>query len=255
MTTPLTAKPASVPRLDVDQVHEHLQRVDAVSVVRWAHETFGDGLIMTSSFGAQAAVMLHLATRVVPDIPVVLLDTGYLFPETYRFAEHLRERLNLNLHVYQPRITAARMKALYGRLWEDEGGGLDRYHQITKTEPMSRAIQDLNATAWLAGLRARQTDHRSSLRVVEQQDGVYKVHPILNWSTRDVHQYVKAHDLPYHPLYEKGYASIGDVHSTRPITAEDKHERATRFNGLRQECGLHVPSSQEEDASRMSSDL
>ncbi len=240
--------------LDLAKVNADLAHAQAADIVRWAAEQFGDGLIMTSSFGAQSAVMLHLVTQVVPDIPIVLIDTGYLFPETYQFIEQLTRRLRLNLKVYNPAITANRQEALFGRLWEDGVEGLTRYHQINKIEPMQRALRELNVTAWLAGLRGGQTDHRAKLRPVEIQDGRYKVHPILRWTTKDVHEYLKTHDLPYHPLYEKGYGSIGDTHSTRPITAGED-ERAGRFSGLKQECGLHLPTSAEEAASRDASGL
>lgn len=244
------------PRLDLDQVHAQLADADAAQVVRFAAQTFGpDRLMLSSSFGAQAAVMLHLVTRIVPDIAVVMIDTGYLFPETYRFAQQLSDRLNLNLKVYVPAMTAAHQEAIFGKQWEQGPDGLDRYHQINKIEPMQRAIEQLKPHAWLAGLRAEQTQHRASLRRIELSGDIYKVHPILSWTTRDVHEYLKQHDLPYHPLYEQGYASIGDVHSSRPITAKDPHERATRFGGVKQECGLHLPSTREEDESRASADL
>jgi len=235
-------------------VNDELDGAGALRIVEWAHETFGNRLVMTSSFGAQSALMLHLVTRVTPHIPVVLIDTGYLFPETYRFAIQLTERLNLNLKVYTPQVTTGWLEAVHGRLWEQGEEGLSKYHQIVKVEPMQRALDELNAEAWLAGLRRDQTDHRASLRPVEQQDGRYKVHPVLDWSTKDVHEYLKKHELPYHPLYEQGYASIGDTHSTQPITAE-QHERDGRFSGLRQECGLHLPDTSEENESRNSSNL
>lgn len=241
-------------RIDLDAVNAELHNADAERVVGWAHETFGNRLVMTSSFGAQSALMLHLVTRVVPHIPVILIDTGYLFPETYRFALALTERLNLNLKVYTPQVTTGWLEAVHGRLWEQGESGLEKYHQITKLEPMQRALRELKAEAWLAGLRREQTDHRAALRRLEQQDGRYKLHPVLDWTTRDVHEYMKRHDLPYHPLYEQGYASIGDVHSTRPIT-DLQHERDGRFRGLRQECGLHLPTTSEENESRNSSNL
>src|SRR5690606_23489534 len=108
--------------------------------------------------------------------------------------------------------------------------------------------------AWLAGLRKGQTEHRKHLRHVELQGDTYKVHPILTWTTKAVHEYLKRHDLPYHPLHEQGYASIGDWHSTRPVGAGED-ERAGRFGGLKQECGLHLPKSPEENASREASGL
>ena len=244
----------SVNELDLDMVNTRLANADAERVLQWAARTFSDRLVMTSSFGAQSAVMLHLANRIVPGIPVIFIDTGYLFPETYRFAEALTRRLELNLHVYRPRISGAWLEAVHGRLWEQGESGLARYHQIVKVEPMQRALKQLDAAAWVAGLRSEQTAHRAQLRRIERQDGRYKIHPILEWTTRNVHEYLKQHDLPYHPLYEKGYVSIGDVHSTAPI-GSDQHERAGRFGGLRQECGLHIPQSAEEGQSRDSSGL
>lgn len=240
--------------LDLAATNDRLEALAAPEVVTWASERFGDGLIMSSSFGAQAAVMLHLVTRVVPEIPVVWLDTGYLFPETYRFAAELTDRLGLNVKVFNPEITPARFEALHGKVWEEGGEGLDAYHRVFKVEPMQRALRELGATAWLAGLRKGQSESRAHLRPLALQDGIVKVHPILGWSTKQVHEYLKEHDLPYHPLVEQGYASIGDVHSTRPITAGED-ERAGRFGGLKQECGIHLPSSAEEAESRDASGL
>lgn len=250
--------PASSPRgLDLDGVNARLRDADASEIIGWAAERFGEGLVMTSSFGAQSAVLLHLATRVVPDIPVIFIDTGYLFPETYKFAQELTERLGLRLKVYGPAITAARMEAVHGRLWEQGDEGFRRYGQITKVEPLQRATRELGATAWLSGVRAEQTGHRQSLRVVEAVDaryGVTPVYPILRWTTRDVHAYLKQHGLSYHPLYERGYKSIGDTHSTRPIT-DGMDERSGRFGGLKQECGLHLPTTPAENESREASGL
>ncbi len=241
--------------LNLDDANAHLAAQDAAARVAWAAERFGAGLAMTSSFGAQSAVMLHLVTRVVPDVPVVWIDTGYLFPETYRFAEELRDRLDLNLKVFTAGITPARFEAVHGRAWEDtDHGGEAEYLRRFKVEPMQRAIRELGITCWLAGLRAEQTDHRATLRPVERQNGVYKVHPILNWTRKQVGDYLTRHGLPYHPLVEQGYASIGDTHSTRPVTA-DMDERDGRFTGLRQECGLHLPETPEENESRGSSGL
>ena len=241
--------------LDLRQANDALSDASAEEVVAWAARQFGDGLAMTSSFGIQSAVMLHLVTTVAPGTPVILLDTGYLFPETYAFVEEMRQRLNLNLKVYTPRMSAARMEAVHGRLWEGDAQQQALYAELTKLEPMRRAIEELGVTSWLAGLRSDQTDLRAGLDKVTLQAGTYKVHPILGWSARDVHEYLKQHDLPYHPLRDQNFASVGDVHSSRPLSAEDAHERDTRFGGLKQECGLHLPSTVEEDQSREGSNL
>lgn len=246
----------TVEQLDLASLNDKLQQENAVEIVKWAGHTFGNGLVMSTSFGIQAAVMLHLVTQVIPDIPVIWVDTGYLPPATYRFAEQLMTDLQLNIQVYQSKISPARMEAIHGRLWQQtDEDSLNRYDYIRKVEPMQQALQDLGATAWLAGLRSAQTDHRKSLSVLDQQNGLYKILPILNWTNQDVQAYLEQHQLPYHPLKEKGYATVGDWHSSRPMTDQDEHERQTRFQGVKQECGLHLPVTISEQKSLDSSSL
>lgn len=235
--------PATVPLAEpvaLDSI-ANLEAASAEERVRWAVETFGERLVMTTSFGIQSAVMLHLVTQIVPGMPVVFIDTGYLFPETYRFADELTRRLKLNLKVYNPLMTAARQEALFGRQWELGLDGLKRYNLINKVEPMDRAVRELGAIAWLAGLRRSQSSSRERLSVVQQQNKVTKIHPIVDWDNRQVHRYLTAHDLPYHPLWEKGYVSVGDWHSSAPLSP-GMTEEETRFSGLKRECGLHEVS-------------
>jgi phosphoadenosine phosphosulfate reductase len=215
-----------------------LSGVTAPERIAWAAEQFGPSLVLSTSFGAQAAVMLHLATRALPDIPVVFVDTGYLFPETHQFAEALTKRLRINLKVYRAAESPASMEARLGRLWEKGAEGLESYNQIRKVEPMHRALSDLGARAWLAGLRRSQSGTRGNLPVVGAQDGRIKILPIVDWTDRDIHRYLTENDLPYHPLWEKGYVSIGDTHTTRPLTADMTAEE-TRFFGIKRECGIH----------------
>lgn len=242
----MTATPAQlqtpVPAHRVQNLQARADKLSAAELIEESSELFGDRLVLSTSFGIQSAVMLHLATTVVPRIPVIWIDTGYLFPETYRFAEELSQRLDLNLHIFQPEMSSARMEALLGQPWS--GGhreSLDRYDRIRKIEPMQRALRELRVHAWMAGLRAVQTRHRSRLGKVESYEHYYKIHPILPWSEEDVDQYLKKHDLPYHPLRQKGYASVGDWHSSRPLAKDDTTPRDTRYNGLKQECGIHLP--------------
>ena len=242
--------------VELEKVNKTLDQADAEAVVEWGAKTFGDGLVMSTSFGIQSAVMLGLVTSVVPDIPVIWVDTGYLPAETYRFADDLTKRLSLNLKVYQSPLSPARMEALHGRLWE-EGTveAFNRYDQVRKVEPMQRALKELGAIAWLTGLRSQQTDHRKTLDRVTMQAGRYKLLPILHWTSRDIYIYLKKHDLPYHPYFKEGYVSVGDWHSSRPVGAGDTDGRATRFKGLKQECGIHIPQTPEEAESLNSSSL
>lgn len=220
-----------------------LAEAGAEARIRWAVDTYGDKLVLSTSFGVQSAVMLHMVTRIRGDLPVIFVDTGYLFAETYVFAEELRERLDLNLKVYTPLWTAARQEAIHGKRWEQGMEGLEAYNRDNKVEPMNRALRELGAEAWLSGLRRAQASSRSRLEVVQRQKRTVKIHPIVDWSEKQVYDYMKANDLPFHPLWEKGYVSVGDWHSTAPLEVGMNAEQ-TRFGGLKRECGLHESSNQ-----------
>lgn len=222
----------------VTELNTKLEVMTAQQRVAWALENLPAGFMLSSSFGAQSAVMLHLLTQQYPDIPVVLTDTGYLFPETYQFIDELTEKLNLNLKVYRSPISAGWQEARYGKLWEKGMEGIEQYNQMNKVIPMQRAMEELNTKTWFAGLRRTQSDSRESLRVVQKLEKQLKVYPIIDWSNKDVHYYLKEHNLPYHPLWEKGYVSIGDWHTTRSLE-EGMSEQDTRFFGMKRECGLH----------------
>jgi phosphoadenosine phosphosulfate reductase len=230
------------PAVDPAAADRSLSGAPASERIAWALEQFGPSLVLSTSFGAQSAVMLHLATRIAPDIPVVFVDTGYLFPETYRFADLLTERLRINLKVFRATESPAWIEARHGKLWEKGAAGVDAYNRIAKVEPMQRALAELGARAWLAGLRRTQSSTRKRLPAFSMQDGRAKILPIVEWTDRDVHRYVTENDLPYHPLWEKGYVSIGDTHTTRPLSADMTPEE-TRFFGIKRECGLHDPGA------------
>ena len=223
---------------DLLEANARLERITAPERLAWASAEFGSGLVLSSSFGAQAAVMLHLATQARPDIPVIFVDTGYMFPETYEFAELLVNRLDLNLNVYRSRRSPAWQEAIDGKRWERGVEGIEAYNRENKVEPMNRALDELGATAWLAGLRRQQSSSRENFSVLGLVKGRVKIHPIIDWTDKTVHDYLKVNDLPYHPLWEQGYISIGDTHTTRKLE-DGMSEEETRFFGLKRECGLH----------------
>lgn len=224
----------------LEAVNPCLERMDALERIRWALEYLPGKPLLTSSFGAQSAVMLHLMAGLDRTMPVVLIDTGYLFPETYRFVDELQERIGFQLHIYRPRLSPTWQEVKYGKLWEKGEEGIRRYNRINKVEPMERALEELEISTWFSGLRRTQSDTRKNLRVLQRHGKAIKVYPIADWTDRDIHRYLKAHDLPYHPLWDQGYVSIGDVHTSRPLTA-GMDEQDTRFFGLLRECGLHEP--------------
>lgn len=223
---------------DFAELNAELEKLNAEERVNWAFDNLPGEHLVSSSFGAQSAVMLHLLTQRYADIPVVLTDTGHLFPETYQFIDQLTERLKLNLQVYRAPISAAWQEARFGRLWEQGVEGIEKYNKLNKVEPMQRAIKDLEAKTWFAGLRRSQSDSREKLSVLQRRGDQVKVYPIIDYSNKALHGYLKQYDLPYHPLWEKGYVSIGDWHTTQAL-GDGMSEQDTRFFGLKRECGLH----------------
>lgn len=207
--------------------------------VEWALHNLPNQHVLTSSFGAQAAVSLHLVTSQRPDITVIFVDTGYLFPETYQFVDELTERLNLNLQVFHSKTSPAWQEARYGQRWTQGVEGIAAYNRDNKVEPMERALRELNVSTWFAGLRRNQSQSRAEVPFLSWSLGDrWKVHAIADWTDRDIYNYLKKYDLPYHPLWEKGYVSIGDTHTTKSLHEVDTVEE-TRFFGLTRECGLH----------------
>lgn len=220
------------------ELNQWLGARSAEARVAWAVEHLAGHHAVSSSFGAQAAVALHMSTQVKADIPVIVVDTGYLFPETYRFIDELTERLSLNLKVYRPQVGIAWMEARHGKLWENGVEGIQRYNQLRKVEPMQRALRELGVRTWIAGLRRTQSSSRAAIDFLELRDGRWKLHPIADWTDRDVWKYLETNHLPYHPLWHEGYVSIGDIHTTRRLE-DGMNEEDTRFFGLKRECGLH----------------
>lgn len=215
-----------------------LTEMSAEERVAWALDKLPANHIVSSSFGAQSAVMLHLLSSQIQDIPVVVVDTGYLFPETYRFIDELTDSLNLNLHVFRSEMSTAWQEARHGKRWENGLTGLDAYNLDNKVQPMEHALESLQVGTWFAGLRRSQSQSRATTPIIESSGERWKVYPIADWSDRDVYKYLSKHGLPYHPLWEKGYVSIGDAHTTRSL-AEVSSLEDVRFDGLKRECGLH----------------
>src|SRR5690606_24882517 len=125
-----------------------------------------------------------------------------------------------------------------GQRWRQGLSGLEAYNRENKVEPLRRALRELQAFTWFAGLRRQQAASRARIPFVERAGGRWKVHPIADWTNRDVHRYLERHHLPYHPLWTRGYVSIGDEHSTRSLHEAGALEQ-TRFFGLKRECGIH----------------
>lgn len=224
--------------LQLAEINAELEKLTAQERVAWALENLEGEHAVSSSFGIQAAVMLHLVTQVRANTPVILTDTGYLFPETYRFIDELSEKLTLNLQVFRAIESPVWQEARYGQLWEQGVEGIEKYNRINKVEPMRRALDELQVGTWFSGLRREQSGSRATLPVLSVQNGVFKFLPVIDWTNKDVHYYLKENNLPYHPLWDEGYLSVGDTHTTQKWEPGMTEEQ-TRFFGLKRECGLH----------------
>jgi phosphoadenosine phosphosulfate reductase len=231
--------------IDLAAARAALQPLDAQSRLHWAWQTFGDGLALTTSFGIQSAVLLHMVSRLgesLPGagIPVIWVDTGYLPAETYRYAEQLQDLLNLSVRVVQADLSPARMEALHGRLWETgRVEDMELYNRLRKVDPLDRALREHEVHCWASGVRGSQTDHRRTMQPLDVVRGRWALRPLLSWTSRDIYYYLQDHNLPSHPLFDQGYSTVGDWHTSAPDTG-GVSGRSTRFGGLKQECGIHI---------------
>lgn len=215
--------------LELAEAASSLEGAAASVVVRWAVDRFGEGLVLACSF--QDVVLVDLATRVDPGLEVLFLDTGFHFPETLSFVEAVRRRYELNLHVLRPHIGA-----------DEWPCGTDQCCQLRKVEPLNRALAE--KAAWMTGLRRADSPLRADAPVVELDParGMAKINPLASWTDEKVAAYITEHDLPVHPLTEKGYASIGCAPTTSPVRTGE-HPRSGRWRGMdKTECGLHLPA-------------
>lgn len=226
-----------------EELSRELEGLKAPERILRLRQIYGDRLVASTSFGLQAAAMLHLIRENAPEIPVIFVDTGYCFPETYEFAQSFIDDWGLDIRIFNPTMSAARQEALYGKLWEQGEEGLKKYSLLNKVEPMNRALAEVGGDVWLSGLRRSQSTTRVDRDFAEQQRSTMKVYPILDWADAQLASYFYDHKLPKHPLEAKGYVTMGDWHSTRLPEVGESAE-ATRFGGNKYECGLHEESGQ-----------
>jgi phosphoadenosine phosphosulfate reductase len=224
-------------------VNAELARSTPREIIEWAVERFYPRLTMATAFGAEGCILLHLLAEIEPKVRVFNLDTGYQFPETLELRDRLAERYGIEVEL----IRAETTKEEYER---QHGGPLyishsDQCCYDRKIVPLRRAL--VGYDAWITAIRAEQSTHRAAARVVgpDPKFGLVKINPLLNWTRRDVWAFVVTHKVPYNPLYDRGYSSIGCWPCTRPVTAGED-ERAGRWAGqAKTECGLHsLDSSQ-----------
>jgi phosphoadenosine phosphosulfate reductase len=215
-------------------------------ILAWALERSGlERIAIASAFQAEGTIVMHLATQISPDIPILFLETGYQFAETLAFKEQLAERLGLSVVDLVGRYTVQRQLETFGpRLFERDP---ERCCDLNKVQPMFHALRELDA--WITAFRRDSSPTRATAPFVQQYElepgrWIVKVNPMAAWSAQEVWRYLKEHDLPHNPLYDLGYSSIGCAPCTRARLA-DEPERAGRWAGLSKwECGIQAVPGQ-----------
>ncbi len=224
---------------EIDLLHENerLEHATPEERLAFAVERYGKRTLFTSSFGAGSGVLLHLWSRVANGLPVVFIDTGFLFDETLRYRDDLAARLGLTLQVVRPRVARDEFMATHGD--DIQRKNSDFCCARNKVDPLAPLKQD--AAAWVSGIRRDQNAERAGVPILLAAEGEpLKVHPIATFTASDVHEYLRRHDIPPHPLEAKGYRSIGCEPCTRSVR-EGEDERAGRWAWTdKTECGLHT---------------
>jgi len=227
---------------DIDHLNLEFASQSPQDILSWSWEQFQSNIVTSSSFQTQSVALLHMISKVCPDMTVLFLDTGFHFAETLAFRDNLRDLFNLNIkNVYPNPETKQHLDNPSEPLYYKDP---DLCCRIKKIRPMELAISGIDA--WVSGIRRDQTSSRGDAQIFERQnDNLIKIHPLAMWTKRDIWSYINHHQLPLHPLFNKGYASIGCAPCTRPVI-DGGDERAGRWEGLiKTECGLHtnmVPS-------------
>lgn len=238
--------------LEIAELSEKFEAQTPQAILGWAIETFWPQVAMSSSFQTQSVPLLHMVSQINRNLLIFFIDTGYHFWETSTFRERLASEWQLNvLDLYRSeRWDVFARQDPRGLPMNDPN--LCCY--IHKVEPMQRAMQDM--LAWISGIRRDQTPERAKAKILELQgNGLLKINPLLNWTKADVKRYSEEHRLPAHPLFEKGYRSVGCTPCTVAIGVEDD-ERAGRWQGRgKTECGLHTTMFTQTDLAQLKNDF
>jgi phosphoadenosine phosphosulfate reductase len=224
-------------KLAVDAVQQEAESWEAGRVLEWGFAQFASRLALASSFGAEDMVLIDLAARRRHDFRVFTLDTDFLFPETYALILETEKRYGLRVERARPALTPEEQARQFGEaLWLRQP---DRCCDLRKVQPLTAKLAELSA--WATGIRRDQAPTRANARKIEwdARFGLVKLNPLADWTWERVWEYIRARGVPYNPLHDRGYPSIGCTYCTRPVK-DGEDPRAGRWSGFaKTECGLH----------------
>jgi phosphoadenosine phosphosulfate reductase len=223
---------------EIRRAADNLATATPQEILRWAVDRFGNKLTMATAFGAEGCCLIHMLAEIAPEMRIFNLDTGYQFDETLEVRERIKNRYGIEVEYIRPELTVAEYEA-------EHGGPLyrirpDQCCHDRKLVPLRRAV--VGYEAWVSAIRGDQTRDRAQASVVQwdAKSNLVKVNPLLGWTRKDVWGFVVKHGVPYNPLHDQGYPSIGCWPCTRPV-GEGEDERAGRWSGTgKKECGLHI---------------
>lgn len=215
------------------------QHPDYLDILKWAFQEYKDEIVYACSFGAEGIVLIDLIHKVNKRAKIVFLDTGLHFPETYELIDKVKNRYpTLNINMIKPKVSLAEQTKWYGdELWKDNP---NLCCHLRKVVPLKEALTGVKA--WISGLRREQSPLRSKTQYINKDDKFQniKVCPLINWSWEDIKMYIQLNKLPYNPLHDQGYPSIGCAPCTQPVS-DTEDSRAGRWAGQQKsECGLHL---------------
>ncbi len=236
MTMPARTLPAEH---DLARAARDLEGSPPDDILRWALDTYRPRITLACSFGGVSGmVLLDMVMALDASVPVFYLDTGFLFPETYALAERAAARYGISPRPLRPALTPLQQAAAHGdALWTRDP---DRCCALRKVAPQREALCGMDA--WITGLRRDQAATRRATPVVQWDSkfGLDKVNPLVGWDERAVWRYVADHDVPYNPLHDQGYPSVGCTHCTRPVAAGEDPRAGRWADFAKTECGLHT---------------
>ena len=227
----MDTQPIKTNKYNLEKFNDELINLSSLEMIEWALKKFENNLAFTTSFGIQSSVLLHLiqSSSLKNEVKIFWIDTGYLPKETYLYANKLINKLSLNITILQSEISPAHMEAMYGKLWESNRvEDINKYHQIRKVDPLDNALKKYSINCWGSGVRAQQTTNRGKMKFIELIRDTLSIRPLLGWSQKDIFYYMEEKNLPQHPLFMKGYSTVGDWHSSSAESTNTKC-RSTRF--------------------------